>query len=119
MFGEGNEPVPLSTARTVHKGSGTGKQFGGFAREPIEQQPYPLVDGDIGSPQTFADGGKRPDPIDRAGRAPIDWIGLYRKARRPEYCDRARHMEGGGEHQPTLARLRIGNQPRAFWPPRR
>ena len=66
------------------------KQFGRAASQPVDNKPDPFAHGRVGTPQSFAHRRERTQHIAGAARAPVDRIGLDRKARLAEHPDRAR-----------------------------
>src|SRR5438067_5901178 len=88
---------------------GLRKQLGAPAGEPVHQQPDPFVPGRIGTLEAIAQSPERTAQILRTAGAPIDRVGLDRKAGAAECADRARHVMCGGHEQPALARFRVGD----------
>src|SRR5919201_949920 len=75
------------------------EQLGAPAGEPVDQQPDPFVPGRIGALEAIAQGSERTAQILWAAGAPVDRIGLDRKADAAESADRARHVVCGGDEQ--------------------
>src|SRR6516164_6745054 len=82
------------------------------ASQPIDQKADPFAGGGIGAFQAGGQAGKRPQRIPRPTGAPVDRIGLDRKAGGTKDPHGTRHVIARGDEQPTLSRLRHGQQER-------
>src|SRR5579872_4282305 len=91
----------------------SGKERVGLAGQPIGRQADPLAYRDLCSFQALNGERRKPEHALLAG-TPIDRIGLYRKTSLAEQADRARHVKGRSNQQPSLARLWLCDHPCEF-----
>src|SRR5579872_537826 len=91
----------------------SGKECGGLAGQPIGRQADPLAYRDLGTFQALNGERRKPEHALLAD-TPIHGVGLYRKTSFAEQADRARHVKGRSDQQPSRARLWLCTRPCEF-----